>query len=65
MATGTVNQVIGPVVDIQFPPDELPDILNAIHIPNVQGQTLTVEVAQMLGNDIVRCVSMQLSLIHI
>lgn len=59
MATGKVDQVIGPVVDIRFPPDGLPEILSAIHIPNVQGQTLTVEVAQMLGNDIVRCVSMQ------
>ncbi len=59
MATGTVEQVIGPVVDIRFKPDELPEILSAIHIPDVQGKTLTVEVAQMLGNDIVRCVSMQ------
>ena len=59
MPTGTVEQVIGPVVDIRFKPDELPEILTAIEIPNVQEQTLTVEVAQMLGNDIVRCVSMQ------
>lgn len=59
MATGKVVQIIGPVVDIKFPSNELPEILNAIHIPNVQGQTLTAEVAQMLGNDIVRCVSMQ------
>lgn len=59
MATGKVAQVIGPVVDIQFPPDELPEIMNAIEIPNVQDQTITAEVAQMLGNDLVRCVSMQ------
>lgn len=59
MATGTVEQVIGPVVDIRFKSEELPEILTAIEIPNVQGQTLTAEVAQMLGNDIVRCVSMQ------
>ena len=59
MATGKVVQVIGPVVDIAFPSDALPEIMNAIHIPNVQGATLTVEVAQMTGNDIVRCVSMQ------
>ncbi|MGI6294778.1 MAG: F0F1 ATP synthase subunit beta [Armatimonadota bacterium] len=59
MATGTVEQVIGPVVDIRFKPDELPEILTAIKIPNVQGRTLTVEVAQMPGNDIVRCISMQ------
>ena len=59
MATGKVAQVIGPVVDIQFPSEALPEILNAIHIPNVQGRMLTAEVAQMLGNDIVRCISMQ------
>jgi len=59
LATGTVEQVIGPVVDIRFKSEELPEILTAIEIPNVQGQTLTAEVAQMLGNDIVRCVSMQ------
>ena len=59
LATGKVAQVIGPVVDIEFPSEELPEILNAIHIPNVQGHTLTAEVAQMIGNNIVRCVSMQ------
>lgn len=59
MATGKVVQVIGPVVDLGFPGNELPQMLNAVEIPNVQGATLTVEVAQMLGNDMVRCVSMQ------
>ncbi len=59
MATGKVTQVIGPVVDISFPADELPEILNAVIIPNVRGETITVEVAQMVGNDTVRCVSMQ------
>ena len=59
MATGKVVEVIGPVVDIRFPSDQLPEMLSAIHIPNVQGQTLTAEVAQMLGSDVVRCVSMQ------
>jgi F-type H+-transporting ATPase subunit beta len=59
MATGKVSQVIGPVVDIRFPADELPEILNAVNIPDVRGETLTVEVAQMIGNDTVRCVSME------
>jgi len=59
LAIGKVDQVIGPVVDIRFEPNELPEILTAIQIPNVLGQTLTAEVAQMLGNDIVRCISMQ------
>jgi F-type H+-transporting ATPase subunit beta len=59
MATGKVTQVIGPVVDIRFPADELPEIMNAVIIPGVRGETITVEVAQMVGNDTVRCVSMQ------
>ncbi len=57
MATGKVVSVIGPVVDAQFPADALPEILNAIDIKR-DGSPLTVEVAQMLGNDIVRCVAM-------
>jgi F-type H+/Na+-transporting ATPase subunit beta len=46
-------------VDIRFKPEELPEILTAVEIPDVLGQTLTAEVAQMLGNDIVRCISME------
>ncbi len=59
MAQGKVVQVIGPVVDLQFPAEALPAILNAVQIPEVRGATLTVEVAMMLGNDTVRCISMQ------
>src|SRR5262249_32287429 len=55
---GQVVAVVGPVVDIQFPQDSLPEILNAIKIPKEEGDELTVEVAQMLGNDVVRCVAM-------
>ena len=64
MATGTVIQVIGPVVDIEFPPEQLPDIYNAIEIPLVtQGSVgeetvLVAEVQQHLGNNWVRCVAM-------
>jgi F-type H+-transporting ATPase subunit beta len=67
LATGKVLQVIGPVVDCEFPQDQLPEILNAIRIPrqeaNGDGKAagapeLVVEVAQMLGNDVVRCVAM-------
>lgn len=59
MATGKVVSVIGPVVDVQFPSDALPEILNAIIIKDEKREEgLTVEVAQMLGNDIVRCVAM-------
>ncbi len=60
MATGIVKQIIGPTVDIEFPSEALPNILNAIHIEDPRrGVTVTVEVAQHIGNNIVRCVSMQ------
>ena len=56
-AVGQVVAVIGPVVDIQFPSDSLPAILNAVKVQD--GDTdLTVEVAQMLGNDVVRCIAL-------
>jgi F-type H+/Na+-transporting ATPase subunit beta len=66
LATGKVLQIIGPVVDVEFPSDGLPEIQNAVRIPlntDISGgstapKDLIVEVAQMLGNDVVRCVSM-------
>jgi F-type H+-transporting ATPase subunit beta len=56
---GIVRQVLGNVVDIEFPPDQLPAIYNAIEtqIPG-QETTLTLEVEQLLGNNVVRCVGM-------
>ena len=57
MAEGKVVSIIGPVVDIKFSVDSLPHLLNAIEIPK-DGGKLTVEVAQMLGDDVVRCVAM-------
>jgi ATP synthase, F1 beta subunit len=53
-------QVIGPVVDIEFAPDHLPGIYNAVIIPSPEGndKTLTVEVMQHLGDNVVRCVAM-------
>src|SRR5262245_44383231 len=56
-ATGKIVSVIGPVVDIQFPVDQLPEILNGVVIPRDENP-LTVEVAQMLGDDVVRCVAL-------
>ncbi|MBR4122751.1 MAG: F0F1 ATP synthase subunit beta, partial [Erysipelotrichaceae bacterium] len=56
--TGKIVQVIGPVVDIRFSPDHLPAIRNAIHINVSDGYTMTVEVAQHTGDDIVRCIAM-------
>ena len=61
MATGKVVQVIGPVVDIEFPAGELPEILNAIKITGKAADrevNLTVEVMQHLGDSITRCIAM-------
>ena len=54
---GTIVTVIGAVLDIKFHPDHLPNLLNAIEIDN-NGQKLVVEVAQHIGDDIVRCIAM-------
>ena len=57
MATGKVVQVIGPVVDVEFPPDQLPKLFNAVEIAQ-NGSRLVLEVEQHLGNNWVRCVAM-------
>jgi F-type H+-transporting ATPase subunit beta len=54
---GKIVQVIGPVVDIRFDEENLPELLNAIEIQNGD-EKLVVEVAQHIGDDIVRCVAM-------
>ena len=54
--TGKVIQVIGPVVDIRFPEGDLPKLHNAIVIDGEK--PLTVEVAQHMGDDVVRCIAM-------
>src|SRR6266516_1843457 len=56
-AVGKVIQVIGPVVDVEFPPDQLPEIYNAVEITSDSG-TLVVEAQLHLGNNWVRCVAM-------
>ena len=58
MATGKIVQIQGPVVDIAFEPGQLPSILNAVRIPRTNADDLVVEVAQHLGNDVVRAVAM-------
>lgn len=56
---GKIRQVIGPTVDLEFDPDHLPQILNAIRIDDDERDIhLTVEVAQHIGNNLVRCVAM-------
>lgn len=54
---GTIVTVIGAVLDIRFSPEHLPNLLNAIEIDN-NGQKLVVEVAQHIGDDVVRCIAM-------
>ena len=55
---GKVASVVGPVVDVKFPDGHLPDLLTAIRIPMKDDKTLTVEVAQGIGSDLVRCIAM-------
>ena len=56
--TGKIVQVIGPVVDIRYPAGRLPALNHAVVIDRGQGQSLTVEVAQHIGDEIVRCIAM-------
>src|ERR1700712_1257847 len=59
---GRVIRVIGPVVDVEFPPDSIPDIHNALHVSRTldgSERTLTLEVAQHIGDNQVRAISMQ------
>ncbi len=59
-SVGKVIQVLGPVVDIRFPTDQLPSIYNAIEIKDEKHQIdLTCEVAQHLGDDVVRCIALK------
>src|SRR6478736_5394596 len=65
VATGRVARVIGPVVDVEFPVDAMPEIYNALHVevadPANAGElkTLTLEVAQHLGDGLVRTIAMR------
>ncbi|MBS1107297.1 MAG: synthase beta subunit, partial [Deltaproteobacteria bacterium] len=61
-ANGRVVQVLGPVVDVEFPPGELPEVYTALRLTNAAisdaENNLVIEVAQHLGENTVRCVSM-------
>ena len=60
-AKGRIVQVLGPVVDIAFPAEQLPDIYNAVTVTRDDGSTLTLEVQYHLGNNWVRAVAMSSS----
>lgn len=55
--TGTVTQIIGPVLDVQFADGQLPSLLNALTVENGD-KTITLEVAQHIGDNVVRCIAM-------
>jgi F-type H+-transporting ATPase subunit beta len=57
MAKGKVAQVIGTVVDIKYPPDELPALFNAIEIPT-DGSKIVLEAQEHIGNNWVRCLAL-------
>ena len=54
---GTVIQIMGPVLDIRFADGELPQLLSAIEVPNGEN-TIVAEVAQHIGDNVVRCIAM-------
>ena len=54
---GSVIQVMGPVLDIRFSDGQLPDLLSAIEVPNGKN-TIVAEVAQHIGDNVVRCIAM-------
>src|SRR6202044_1091608 len=61
-SAGRVARVIGPVVDVEFPAEAMPEIYFALHVDITLGgdtRTLTLEVEQHIGDDIVRAISMQ------
>ncbi|MDP6101467.1 MAG: F0F1 ATP synthase subunit beta, partial [Dehalococcoidia bacterium] len=58
MATGKVTQVIGTVVDVEFPPEQLPAIYNSLNIPRDGEEQIVLEVQQHMGNNWVRCLAL-------
>ena len=57
MATGKVTQVIGTVVDVEFPAEDMPSIYNALET-SIAGERLVLEVEQHIGNNWVRCLAL-------
>ena len=55
---GRVVQIQGPVIDVKFDDNHMPELLTAIKVALGNDKYLTIEVAQHIGDDIVRCISM-------
>ena len=58
MNTVRIEQIIGPVIDIKFNEDEMPELLNAVTIKTKEGGTIVTEVAQHKGDDVARCIAL-------
>ena len=62
LSTGRVTQVLGPVIDVEFPPGGLPEVYTALKVTNAnisaEQDNLVIEVAQHLGENTVRCIAM-------
>ena len=54
---GKIVQIIGTVVDVEFPPDNLPEIYNALNLEH-NGEELVLEVEQLVGNNWARCLAL-------
>ena len=59
MAEGRIVQIVGAVVDVEFPPNNLPPLYNALELDNDAGDSVVLEVEQHIGDSTVRCVSMR------
>ncbi|MDR1991256.1 MAG: F0F1 ATP synthase subunit beta [Mycoplasmataceae bacterium] len=55
---GVILEVLGPVVNVKFPDNQLPNINDALSITRADGSKTILEVAQIVGDDVVRCISM-------
>ena len=57
MGKGIIHQIIGPVIDIKFTAEDIPELLTAIKIEH-EGKTIVAEVSQHVGDDVVRCIAL-------
>lgn len=57
MNKGKIHKIVGPVIDVKFSEDNMPELLNAVHI-EYEGRTIVAEVAQHIGDDVARCIAL-------
>src|SRR3982074_2628140 len=55
---GRVSQVIGAVVDVEFPPGEQPELFEALEVKSADGRLIVLEVEGAIGDNVVRCIAM-------